>query len=128
MIQLTPHMRILLACEPIDFRKGLDSLVAVCRDRFQCDPFSGTLFLFRNKSGTALKMIIYDGHGYWLFWRRFSKGTLHWWPPGGGEKLTPLAAQHLTVLLYQGNPEQAQLAEPWRRLPLDSTGFRLPGR
>lgn len=118
MIQLTPHMRILLACEPIDFRKGLDGLIAVCRDRFHHDPFSGTLFLFRNKSRTAIKMIVYDGHGYWLFIRRFSEGKLCWWPKSTGDVLTPLAAQELSILLYNGNPEQARLAEPWRRLPL----------
>ena len=43
MIQITPHMRILVAVEPVDFRAGIDALMAVCRKRLQADPFSGAL-------------------------------------------------------------------------------------
>jgi hypothetical protein len=57
---------ILLAYEPGDFRKGVDSLVELCKNRFDQDPFSGSLFVFRNRSGTALKLLVYDGQGYWL--------------------------------------------------------------
>jgi hypothetical protein len=54
-------------------------LVALCKTRFDQDPFSGTLFVFRNRSGTALKLLVYDGQGYSLCLKRFSKGRLHWW-------------------------------------------------
>ncbi|MCP9495752.1 MAG: IS66 family insertion sequence element accessory protein TnpB [Pyrinomonadaceae bacterium MAG19_C2-C3] len=50
----------------MDFRKGIDTLAALCRHRLNCDPFSGTVFLFRNRRGTALKLLIYDGQGFWL--------------------------------------------------------------
>jgi transposase len=60
MIQLVPQLKILLAFEPVDFRKGIDSLAAVCKLRLEQDPFSGTLFVFRNRSGTALKLLVYD--------------------------------------------------------------------
>ena len=80
MIQLVPQLKILLAYEPVDFRKGIDSLVALCKTRLDQDPFSGTLFVFRNRSGTALKLLVYDGQGFWLCLKRFSKGRLHWWP------------------------------------------------
>ena len=43
MIQITPHMRILVAVEPVDLRAGIDGLVAACRKRLQADPFSGGL-------------------------------------------------------------------------------------
>ena len=46
MIQLTPQMRLLVALEPVDFRKGIDGLCAVCWQRLEQDPFSGTLFVF----------------------------------------------------------------------------------
>ncbi len=58
MIQLVPQLRILLACEPVDFRKGIDGLAAVCRGPLAADPFSGALFVFRNRSGTALKLLV----------------------------------------------------------------------
>ena len=49
MIQLTPQMRLLLAVEPVDFRKGIDGLVQVCRQRLNLDPMAGALFVFSNR-------------------------------------------------------------------------------
>ncbi|MGH9845586.1 MAG: IS66 family insertion sequence element accessory protein TnpB [Blastocatellia bacterium] len=60
MIQLVPQLKILLACQPVDFRKGIDSLAALCKARLDENPFSGALFVFRNRSGTALKLLVYD--------------------------------------------------------------------
>jgi transposase len=116
MIQLVPQLRILLACEPVDFRKGLDSLLALCKGPLAQDPFSGTLFVFRNRAGTALKLLVYDGTGYWLCLKRFSQGRLQWWPRNADTPLQALEAQQLAVLLYNGLPEQAGFAAPWRKL------------
>ena len=74
MIQLVPQLKVLLACEPVDFRKGLDSLAALCKTQLGADPFSGALFIFRNRRGTALKLLVFDGTGYWFVLRRFSQG------------------------------------------------------
>ncbi len=60
MIQITPQMRIFLAVTPADFRKGIDGLAGVCRNILKQDPFSGYVFVFRNKPGTSLKILIYD--------------------------------------------------------------------
>ena len=54
MIQLTPQMRLLLAVEPVDFRKGIDGLAQVCRQRLQAEPISGALFIFANRRRRAL--------------------------------------------------------------------------
>lgn len=118
MIQLLPQLKILLACQPVDFRCGIDSLAALCKRELAADPFSGALFVFRNRRGTALKMLCYDGLGFWLVTRRFSQGRLRWWPPAQDAALHPLQAQQLAVLLYNGLPEQAQFAPAWRALPL----------
>jgi len=66
MIQVTPQMRILVAVEPTDFRKGIDGLARVCRETLGSDPFSGCVFVFCNKSRKALKILVYDGQGFWL--------------------------------------------------------------
>jgi len=120
MIQLIPQLRILLACEPVDFRKGLDSLLALCKGPLAQDPFSGTLFVFRNRAGTALKLLVYDGTGFWLCLKRFSQGRLQWWPKTADTPLHPLEAQQLSVLLYNGLPEQARFAAPWRKIDSDT--------
>lgn len=117
MIQIVPHLRVLVATEPVDFRKGIDSLACLCRQQFDVDPFLGTLFAFRNRSGTALKLLVYDGQGFWLCQKRFSKGRLQWWPhPDGGGQISALPAEQLAVLIYNGLPLQAGMAEPWRRI------------
>jgi len=116
MLQLVPQLRILLAVTPVDFRKGVDALAALCREQWQQDPFSGTLYVFRNRSATAVKLLVYDGNGFWLCLRRLSSGQLLWWPVTTGTPLHPLATPQLMVLLYQGHPEQAGFAPLWRTL------------
>ena len=66
MLQLSPQSRIFLATQPVDFRKGIDSLAAVCRQVLDQQPLSGAVFVFRNRSATALKLLFYDGQGFWL--------------------------------------------------------------
>ncbi|MBI5245839.1 MAG: IS66 family insertion sequence element accessory protein TnpB [Elusimicrobia bacterium] len=66
MIQLTPHLRILVAVEPTDFRRGIDGLCRVCRQELGTDPMSGAMFVFRSRSARALKILVYDGQGFWL--------------------------------------------------------------
>jgi transposase len=66
MIQIAPQMRILVAVEAVDFRKGIDGLARVCKDVLMADPFSGWLFVFRSRRGTAIRVLVYDGQGFWL--------------------------------------------------------------
>ena len=117
MIQLIPQLQIRLACKPIDFRNGIDGLAALCKKTLEEDPFSGTLFVFRNRRGTALKLLCYDGLGFWLVTRRLSQGRIRWWPTDSDAVLRPIEARQLSVLLYNGLPEQAKFAPAWRKLP-----------
>jgi hypothetical protein len=66
MIQITPQMRVVAAVEPVDFRRGIDGLARLCKDVLKHDPFGGWVFVFRNRSATALKILVYDGQGFWL--------------------------------------------------------------
>jgi transposase len=120
MIQITPQMRVLLAVEPVDFRKGIDGLARVCREELAADPFSGFLFVFRNRKSTAVRILVYDGYGFWLMYRRLSRGRFRWWPEG--EKIASLEAHELQLLLYNGNPELAQTDPPWRRVAMGGGG------
>src|SRR5262249_31910447 len=80
MIQITAQMRVLVAIEPVDGRKGIDSLARLCQEKLAEDPFSGCVFVFRSRSGTAIRLLTYDGQGYWLAQKRLSKGRFTWWP------------------------------------------------
>jgi len=120
VIQLAPQMRILVAIEPADFRKGIDGLARVAREELASDPFCGTLFVFRNRRSTAVKILVYDGQGFWLCQKRLSQGRLRFWPRG--ETLRALAAHELQVLLSGGDFEAAQAAPAWRRLGAGQPG------
>ena len=63
MMQITPQMRILLAVEPADFRRGIDGLARICRAELSADPFSGIVFVFRNRRATALKILVVRRQG-----------------------------------------------------------------
>jgi transposase len=110
MIQVTPQMRILLAVEPVDFRKGIDGLAGICKS-LHLDPFSGYLFVFRSRSGMSIKVISYDSQGFWLCQKRLSKGRFRWWPKAG-ETLHPLAAHEFQALLWNKDPGEALLWRP----------------
>lgn len=114
MIQVTPQMRILVAVEPADFRKGIDGLARLCQEALQQDPFGGSIFVFRNRRGTAVKVLVYDGQGFWLCHKRLSSGRFHCWPAAGSEAARTLAAHQLQVLLSAGNPDGTQAAPDWR--------------
>ncbi len=117
MIQVTPQMRILLAVEAVDFRKGIDGLCRVCRDILKSDPFSGYLFVFRNRRDKAIKVLMYDGQGFWLCQKRLSKGRFKWWPRTSGEVSKKMAVHEIQLLLWNGNPQYAQVAPMWKKLP-----------
>ena len=116
MIQITPQMRILVAIEPLDFRNGIDGLSRVCRDVLDSDPFSGTLFVFRNKRSTSIKALVYDGQGYWLCQKRLSKGCFRWWPKEGEGRLKHLLAHELQLLLWNGSPSAGTGAPMWKKV------------
>ena len=121
MIQLTAQTRILVALESVDFRKRIDGLAAVCRAALHSDAFSGTVFVFRSRSGKAIRALAHDGQGFWLCEKRLSAGRFRFWPVGReGEPASALAAHQLHVLLSGGDPEAARGAPAWR--PVSAEG------
>jgi transposase len=115
MIQITPQMRVLVAIEPIDGRKGIDALVRLCQDKLAEDPFSGCVFIFRSRRGTAIRLLSYDGQGYWLAQKRLSKGRFLWWPEGGAPAKA-LEAYEAQLLMAAGDVSRVRAAPMWRRV------------
>lgn len=116
MIQVTSHMRILLHVEPIDFRKGIDGIAAVCRRELGEDPLGGSLFVFINRGRSAIKLLAYDGQGMWLMQKRLSQGRFRWWPKGGELSQQRLAVHELQLLLWNGDIQSAVTEPLWRPL------------
>lgn len=120
MLQLTPQSRIFLAVQPVDFRKGIDGLAALCRQVLHENPLGGTVYVFRNRTGTTLKLLAYDGQGFWLCTKRLSSSHFSWWPTTTTPSVI-LSAWELTVLLGNGYPDRAQLAPDWRPIRYEDT-------
>jgi len=119
VIQVTPQTRILVAVEPPDFRCGIDGLAKVCRERLRSDPFAGAVFVFRNRRSTSVKLLAYDGQGFWLAQKRLSSGKFRFWPSSSSAGAsTTLKAHELHVLLFGGDPTGTRAAPAWR--PLDA--------
>lgn len=103
MIHMTNDTRILVALAPADFRKGIDGFAALCRLALAQDPRSGTHFVFTNRSKTMVRILTYDGTGFWLMTKRLSKGRFRGWPDTG-EPVSLATAKQLSQWL-KGPPD-----------------------
>ena len=70
MILVPPGVRILLAVQPVDFRKGMDGLAALVQQVLRADPFAGDVFIFRPRRADRVKILVYDGTGLCLYGKR----------------------------------------------------------
>lgn len=100
MIPITSAHKIYIACQAVDFRRGIDGYAALCRSQLQLNPFSGHCFIFRNKRRTAIKILLYDRRGFWLCHKRLSKGKFKQWPAHKSEVVS-INSKELSVLLQQ---------------------------
>lgn len=78
MLSFPGSVRVFLAVEPTDMRKGFEGLHALASERLREDVRSGALFVFTNKRHTRLKMLYFDGTGLWLMTKRLEEGTFAW--------------------------------------------------
>jgi len=98
MLYLTAQTSILVAVQAVDFRKQIDGLIAVCEHQFKADPRSGTLFVFINRARSMIRVLSYDGTGYWLATKRLSRGRYVGWPSSTGF-LCSMAASELNKIV-----------------------------
>ena len=98
MLYLTAETTILLAVQPVDFRKQIDGLIALCEQRLQQQPRSGHLFVFINRSRTMIRALCYENNGYWLATKRLSQGRYSGWPKET-ESICSVKACELTKIL-----------------------------
>jgi transposase len=121
MIAIPLHARCILRIPPTDFRSGIDGLVRLVRIVFEGDPFSGTVFVFSNRRRTAVKLLYYDGQGWWLALKRLSQGKLKWWPSGDETEIKKVSARELQVLVWNGNPEESQFQDEWKKITQETS-------
>ena len=111
--------RIYLAAGATDMRKGFEGLYGLVRDRLQCAPLSGHVFLFCNAQRDRLKLLLWDGSGLWVCAKKLSKGRFRWPAPQRGEVKVVLSHEELAMLL--GGIDVSQTRQrPWYRSKIDS--------
>ncbi len=111
MIQITPQMKIFVCTNSIDFRCGIDGLIGICKNTLLQDPFSGTVFTFINRGKTSIKLLVYDGQGFWLCQKRLSEGRFKSW-----SHVDWIHARDLLTLVWNGNPRAANYSEDWKKI------------
>jgi transposase len=89
--------RIYIATKPVDFRKGLDGLAALVKEVLKLDPFCGAAFIFRAKSADRLKILIWDGSGLILIYKRLDDAKFRW--PRIEDGVMRLSPAQLSALL-----------------------------
>jgi transposase len=98
VLTLPPSVRIFVAVGASDLRRSIDGLSVLVRERFGSDPFSGHLFLFRNRRGDRLKILVWDRSGFWVLYKRLERGTFAW-PDAKDSAAVELRAPELMALL-----------------------------
>ena len=77
MLSLPPSVKVYLAVDPVDMRKGMDALSNVVRNVIRQEPMSGHLFVFRGRRGHMLRILFWDRNGWALYTKRLEVGTFH---------------------------------------------------
>lgn len=99
MLYLTQETQILLATKPVDFRRQMDGLIALCDQTLSANPRSGQLFVFINRARTMIRVLCYENGGYWLATKRLSRGRYTLWPKDNDGISQTMLACELTKLL-----------------------------
>lgn len=103
--------RILVALEPVDFRKQIDGLAAVCESRLGEEPLDGTLFLFRNRRASGLKALMWTTGGFTMAYKKLERGRFLW-PTADGQTV-PVTRAELAALLEGLDVSNARRLSRW---------------
>ena len=114
--------RILIAREPVDFRKQIDGLAAICEVQLREQPLDGTLFVFRNRRRSALKMLVWTHGGFLLLYKKLEKGRFRW--PDMDDDRTTLTQAELAALMEGIDLSRARRLKRWS--PASSTRQSAP--
>lgn len=90
--------KVYLACGKTDMRKSINGLAAIVDSSFNLDPFSEAVFVFCNRNRDRIKILEWDGDGFWLYFKRLEKGRFRW-PVDGSEATMILSPEELQILL-----------------------------
>jgi transposase len=118
VLTLPASVRIYVAAEAIDLRRGFDGLAAATRNVIGADPLSGHVFVFLNRRRNRVKLLVWDRTGYVLIYKRLERGTFRLaTQPRFGERHVEMNAGELGLMLEGLDLRNARRRKRWRRAP-----------
>ena len=114
MLTIAPSTKIFLVSGATDMRKHFDSLSAIVTETLKRDPYAGHVFVFCNRRHNRLKILFWDGTGFWVMAKRLERGTFSW--PESKAKTIDLAPEELSLLLG-GIDLRGAVRRRWYRRP-----------
>lgn len=102
VLSISAQVRVYLACEVTDMRKQFDGLCAIVEHRFHRDPYSGDVFAFLNRRRSHVKLLVWDGNGFWLAAKRLESGTFDNWQPSTDDKTHVKVDRAQLMMLLEG--------------------------
>jgi transposase len=116
MLTFNGNLKVYVALEPCDMRKSFNTLSALVRNHLSLDPLSGAAFLFTNKSRRLIKILYFDGTGYWVVAKRLEKGTFSWPKDIDGQRRKLVLKPTALAMLTDGIDLRDGLQRPWYEL------------
>ncbi len=116
-LPITPGLRVYVAPGVTDMRRSFNGLIAATREVLEEDPLSGHLFAYCNRRRTLIKLLLWDGTGFWVFAKRLERGTFAWPKPADGETKLSLSGEELTALLGGFVLDLSSRRRWWGRAP-----------
>jgi transposase len=113
MLTLPPSVKIYLATAPVDLRKGFDGLMSIVRNQWQCDAFSGHLFVFLSRRRDRVKVLFWDKGGFVLYYKRLERGRFRLPPITPQTTALELESSQLSMLLDGLDWRQVRLPIRW---------------
>jgi transposase len=128
MLTLPCSVRIYVAAEPVDLRRGFDGLAAATRQLIGADPMSGHVFVFLNRRKNRIKLLVWDRTGFLQLYKRLEHGTFEIpTVPAWGEQHVEIDAGELGLMLEGLDLRGARRRKRWYRLPDRAAELRRTG-
>jgi transposase len=129
VLTLPASVRIYVAAEAVDLRRGFDGLAAATRSLIRQDPLNGHLFVFLNRRKNRIKLLVWDRTGYLLLYKRLERGTFRLaTEPAPGQRHVEVDAGELGLMMEGLDLRGAARRERWRRLPHETAAAAAGSR
>lgn len=113
MLSFSGSLKVFVALEACDMRKGFNGLHGLITEKLREDPRSGALFVFTNRRRSRLKILCWDGTGLWILTKRLEEGTFSWPRDVAPEQTKLLLSPQALALLTDGVDLRGAKLRPW---------------